>query len=289
MPRFDTPQPITVTIDLSVGHVRITASDRADTVVEVSPGRASKESDVKAAEQTRVEFSQGRLLILPPKSWKRYTPFGGGEAVNVEIELPAGSRVHVETSVGDISCDGRLGESTFNTSVGNVYLDETGPLHVNTSAGNVTVDRIVGRGEITGSGQVRIREIDGPAMIKNLNGTTSVGEVKGDLRCNAANGDITVDRGLGAVIAKTANGAVRIGEVVRGAIELGTANGELEVGIRQGTAAMLDVRSQFGSVRNSLTATDGPQPSDQTVEVRARTSYGDIVIRRSSFDGGKRS
>jgi DUF4097 and DUF4098 domain-containing protein YvlB len=160
---------------------------------------------------------------------------------------------------------------------------------VNTSAGNVTVDRIVGRGEITGSGQVRIREIDGPAAIKNLNGAIWVGEVTGDFRCNTANGDISVDRALGAVIAKTANGAVRIGEVTRGAIEISTAYGELEVGIREGTAAMLDAHSHFGSVRNSLTATDGPQPSDQTVEVRARTSYGDIVIRRSSSNGGKRS
>ena len=113
------------------------------------------------------------------------------------------------------------------------------------------------------------------------------GASDGDV-CSAANGDITVDRALSAVIAKTANGAVRIGEVVRGAIELGTANGELEVGIRHGTAAMLDVRSQFGSVRNSLTATDGPQASDQRVEVRARTSFGDIVIRRSTAYGGER-
>jgi len=30
-----------------------------------------------------------------------------------------------------------------------------------------------------------------------------------------------------------------------------------------------------------MDASDGPGPSDQTVEVRARTSYGDIVIRRS--------
>jgi DUF4097 and DUF4098 domain-containing protein YvlB len=128
---------------------------------------------------------------------------------------------------------------------------------------------------------VRIREIDGPAVIKNLNGVTWVGEVKGDIRCNAANGDIAIDRALGAVDAKTANGAVRIGEVVRGSVELGTAYGELEVGVREGTAALLDVRSQFGNVRNLLTASDGPQPSDQRVEVRARTSFGDIVIRRS--------
>ena len=288
MPKFDTPQPINVTIELSVGDVRITASDRTDTVVEVTPNRASKAADVKAAEQTRVEFSQGRLLILTPRSWKRYTPFGGGEAVNVAIELPAGSRINAESAVGDVGCEGRLGECRFNTSVGNVYVDQTGPLHVNTSGGNVTVDRIVGRGEITGSGQVRIREIDGPAVIKNLNGATWVGEVTGDLRCNAANGDISVERALGAVIAKTANGAVRIGEVVRGAIEISTANGELEVGIREGTAAMVDAHSHFGSVRNSLTTTHGPEPSDQTVEVRARTSYGDIVIRRSSPNGGRR-
>ena len=42
MPTFDTDGPISVTIDLVVGDARITASDRSDTVVEVSPsdGRA---------------------------------------------------------------------------------------------------------------------------------------------------------------------------------------------------------------------------------------------------------
>jgi DUF4097 and DUF4098 domain-containing protein YvlB len=288
MPTFETLEPISVTIALVVGDLRITATDRSDTVVVVSPSDASKESDVKAAEQTRVEYSEGRLLIRAPKSWKHYSPFSGREAIDVAIELPAGSRVEGETAVGDFRCDGRLGECRFTTGVGNIRLDEAGPVQLITSAGSVTVDRVVGRAEVTGSGQVRIAEVDGPAVIKNLNGVTWVGEVKGDIRCNAANGDITIDRALGAVAAKTANGAVRIGEVVRGSVELGTAYGELEVGIREGSAALLDVRSQFGSVRNSLTASDGPAPSDQTVEVRARTSFGDIVIRRSpSYQRGQ--
>jgi DUF4097 and DUF4098 domain-containing protein YvlB len=281
MPTFETLEPISVTIALVVGDLRITASDRKDTVVLVSPSDTSKESDVKAAEQTRVEYSEGRLLIKAPRSWKHFSPFGGRESIDVAIELPAGSRVEVEAAVADFSCDGRLGESRFTTGVGNIRLDETGPLHLSTSAGSVIVDRVRGRAEVSGSGQVSVREIDGSAVIKNLNGVTWVGLVKGDLRCSATNGDITVDRALGAVAAKTANGAVRIGEVVRGTVELGTAYGELEVGVREGTAAMLDVRSQFGSVRNSLTASDGPEPSDQTVELRARTSFGDIVIHRS--------
>jgi hypothetical protein len=40
------------------------------------------------------------------------------------------------------------------------------------------------------------------------------------------------------------------------------------------------VSTQFGRVHNHLDAADGPEPADETVEVRARTSYGDIVIRR---------
>jgi hypothetical protein len=281
MPTFQTPEPISLTVALSVGDVRITASDRADTVVVVSPSDSSKGGDVKAAEQTRIEYADGRLLIRAARSWKRYSPFGGGDSIDVAIELPAGSRVECEGSVADFRGDGRLGECRLTTAVGNIWLDETGPLQLSTSAGSITVERAVGRAEVTGSGQVRIHAIDGPAVIKNLNGVTWVGEVTGDLRCNAANGDITVDRALAGVAAKTANGAVRIGEVVRGSVELGTSYGELEVGIREGTAALLDVRSQFGNVRSSLTASEGPAASDETVEVRARTSFGDVVIHRS--------
>ncbi len=281
MPTFTTPEPISLTIAISVGDIRITASDRKDTVVVVSPSDSSKESDVKAAEQTRIEYADGRLLIRTPRSWRHYSPFGGREAIDVSIELPEGSRVEGEAAVSDLRCDGRIGECRFTTAVGNIRLGETGPAQLSTNAGTVTVERVAGRAEVTGSGQVRIGQVDGAAAIKNLNGVTWVGEVKGDLRCNAANGDITIDRALGAVTAKTANGAVRIGEVAHGMVELGSSYGDLEVGIREGTAAMLDVRSQFGSVRNSLTASDGPEPSDQRVEVRARTSFGDIVIRRS--------
>jgi len=280
MPTFETVEPIFVTIEIVVGQIRIIASERCDTVVSVSPSDASKESDVRAAEQTRVEYNQGRLLIRAPKSWKQYRPFAGRESIDVAIELPEGSRVEGEAAVGDFRSDGRLGETTFSTAVGNIRLDQSGPARLSTSTGTVTVKRVDGRAEITGSGQVRIGEVDGQAVIKNLNGVTWIGEVKGDVRCNSANGDITVDRALGAVAAKTAKGAVRIGEVVHGSVDLQTAYGELEVGIREGTAALLDVRSHFGSVRNSLAASEGPEPSDQTVDIHARTSFGDIVIRR---------
>jgi hypothetical protein len=42
----------------------------------------------------------------------------------------------------------------------------------------------------------------------------------------------------------------------------------------------LDVRSTAGKVHNALEAAGAPDPSSETVEVRARTSVGTITIRR---------
>ena len=67
---------------------------------------------------------------------------------------------------------------------------------------------------------------------------------------------------------------------MRGSVVLETKLGDLEVGIREGTAAWLDVRAAAGRVHNALEAADAPEPSAETVEVRARTTAGDVVIRR---------
>jgi DUF4097 and DUF4098 domain-containing protein YvlB len=129
---------------------------------------------------------------------------------------------------------------------------------------------------------VRIGEVTGSAVVKNLNGGSWIGSVTGDLRCTAANGDITVDRAEASVVAKTANGSIRIGEVARGSVSAQTAVGALEIGVRSGTAAQLDLRSHSGTVHSELDPAAGPQRSDETVSIRGRTSYGDIVIRRGA-------
>ena len=59
MPTFDTREPISATVDVVTGDVRITAGDVATTVVEVRPSDASNQEDVRAAEQTRVEYADG--------------------------------------------------------------------------------------------------------------------------------------------------------------------------------------------------------------------------------------
>jgi hypothetical protein len=285
MPTFHTPEPISVTIDLAiaVGDVRIVASERTDTVVEVYPSDASSRSDIKAAEQVLVDYTDGTLLVKASKPWyDQYSLFDHGGAVAVKVELPAGSHVRGQAAQGGFRCAGRLGECRFKTYYGDIRLDETGPLHLATGSGEISVDHVAGSAEVTtGSGKVRLREIDGAAVIKNSNGDSQLGTIIGNLHINSANGDIDVAEAHAGVEAKTANGSIRIAQIIRGSVVVETASGEVEIGICEGTSAWLDVSSVSGTVHNSLDATDGPDQFDATVEMHARTYDGDILIHRA--------
>jgi DUF4097 and DUF4098 domain-containing protein YvlB len=279
MPTYETPQPITATIELAMGDVRLVAGDRDATVVEVQPSDASNEEDVKVAELTRVEYADAQLLVKAPKLRPWLSKRGG--SIDVTIELPAGSHVHGSLGLGDFQCDGELGDCRIKTGLGRIRLDRADKLNLRSGTGDITVERATGRAEVTaGSGEVRLGELDAAAVIKNSNGDTWVGVAGGDLRLNAANGSIAVDLAQASVGAKSAHGDVRVGEAVRGAVAIETKVGDLEVGIREGTAAWLDVSSRFGHVHNALEATDAPETTAETVEVRARTSVGEVVIRR---------
>lgn len=282
MPTFATPEPIAATIDVGVGYVRITASDRADTVVDVSPSDPGRQTDVLAAKQVLVEYESGRLVVRSPKLWRQALLGPKPGSVDVTIGLPTGSGVRADLGAGAFNTTGRLGECRFKTGAGDVALDHTGSLDVDSGAGTVVVDRVSGRAEIsTGTGQIRVGAVEGEAVVKNSAGSIRIREVAGELRANTSAGDISVDRAGGAVTANTSLGSIRVGEIARGLAVLKSATGGIDAGIRSGTAALLDVHTGFGRVDNQLDAADSPAATDETAEVRARTSFGDITIRRA--------
>lgn len=264
MTTFDTPQPIEVRVDLGVGDLRITASDRADTVVEVQPSQSTRGAGSAASEHTVVEYADGVLVIRAPRRWKRYTPWGGRESIDVHVDVPTGSRVRGEAVLAPLRGTGTLGGCQYRTG-----------------GGDITVEQVTGPAELrTGTGAVRVGRIGGAATVKNGNGDTWVGEAVGDIHVKAANGDISVDRAHGAVSAKSANGDVNLGEVAVGAVVAHTACGNVDIAVRPGVAAWLDLHTAFGRVVNDLDASGEPGPSERTAEVRARTSFGDVTVRR---------
>ena len=281
MPSFDTPGPISASVELVAGEVRITAGPRSDTVVQVRPADESDDRDVRAAAQTRVEYASGRLVVRGPKQ-PGFGVFGKTGSVEVTIDLPAGSGVDGKLSVGAISCSGSLADCRLKTGAGDLQVEDTGKLSLHTGFGAAIAENVAGDAEVTtGSGKLSVRAVGGCAVLKNGNGDTWIGETHGELRVRAANGHIAAEHTSASVTATTANGDVRIGELVCGSATVRSAAGRIQIGIRRGTAARLDLHTQFGKVRNDLDATAGPADSDETAEVRARTAFGDIVIHRS--------
>jgi hypothetical protein len=70
--------------------------------------------------------------------------------------------------------------------------------------------------------------------------------------------------------------------MTHGQAKLMNGSGNIEVGISDGTAAFIDVSSERGAVRNSVTSPESTDAPDATVIVHARTRHGDITIHRAA-------
>ncbi|GAA4258257.1 DUF4097 family beta strand repeat-containing protein [Dactylosporangium darangshiense] len=260
MPTFATPEPVAVKVTLDTGRIRVVASERADTVVEVLPaGPAS--SALAAAEQTRVELAAGALSVTAPH--RAFLRPGGG--IEVHLQLPAGSGISVSAVWVDVQAEGRLGACRFSTMGGPIRLERTGALSVSTSGSDVAVERV-----------------DGPADVQGATSSVQIRECAEDVTVATANGGIVVSRPASGVTAKTANGDIVVGALVRGQAVLTTARGSVEVGIGEGTAVHVDARSRLGSVHNLLEVRDGPDGFAERASVYARTWYGAITVQRAT-------
>ena len=124
MPTFDTPEPISVNVELGVGDLQIVASDRADTVVEVEPSDPDQAVRRGCRRKTTVEYANGVLRIKAPKGWKRYSFRGGAESIDVRVELPTGSHLRGDAGLATLRCSGALGECRYKTGAGDITVEQ---------------------------------------------------------------------------------------------------------------------------------------------------------------------
>ena len=163
---------------------------------------------------------------------------------------------------------------------------ETGPLELKAGAGDVTVDGSPATAEIkTAPAPSGSAAIDGTAAIKNSNGDTWIGEVTGDARVNAANGAIAVDRRARGVDRQDRQ---RQRPPRRGRARLVVAQsafGAIEVGVRDGVAAWLDLEHEVrpraqrpgradGRGRTRTPSRSTPTPRWATSRSTARSASG---------------
>ncbi|MEE1782193.1 DUF4097 family beta strand repeat-containing protein [Streptomyces sp. SP17BM10] len=208
MQKFDTPTPISAVLDIPAGRVQFIAADRADTAVEVLPANASKGRDVKAAEQTTVEYADGVLRIENPVKNQYLGPSG---AVEVTVKLPAGSRVEARAAGAELRGVGRLGDIAFEGAYRRIKLDE--------------------------AASVRLTAVDGDVEVGRLGGPAHISTARGDIRIAEAAG--------GAVVLSTQSGDITVGAAagVSATLDAGTGHGRITNALKNDGSAALDIRA----------------------------------------------
>jgi hypothetical protein len=270
MSTFTTPNPITATLTTAGARVRIIASERTDTVVRVQPVNAANSTDVKVAEKTKVDFTGGVLAVKTTKSGHQ------NGSVDITIDLPAGSKLILNTAWTEVQADGALGDCEVNIGSGQVQLDRVAALRGNLGTGGLAVGHVAGNAFIEGSSAgVRIGEVEGEIHYQGTSGKVWIGHARSDVDLGGSNGSFDIGTADGSVTAKAANCPIRIGRVSRGQVELMNASGGIEVGVSDGTAADVDAKSTKGLVRSSLIA---PGDRGDSLKVYARTRLDDIVL-----------
>ncbi|WP_351234291.1 DUF4097 family beta strand repeat-containing protein [Streptomyces sp. NPDC002133] len=179
MQKFDTPAPVSAVLDIPAGRVQFIAADRADTTVEVLPADASKSRDVKAAEQTTVEYGDGVLRI--EASTPSNQLFGPSGSVEVTVRLPAGSRVEAKAAGAELRGVGRLGDVVFEGAYRRIKIDEAASVRLTAIDGDVEVGRLGGPAEIsTARGDIRIAEaVRGTVVLRTQSGDISIAAAAG--------------------------------------------------------------------------------------------------------------
>lgn len=273
MTTYTTPNPITATLTTAGAKVRVTATERPDTVVRVEPLNSASKTDLKVAEGTEVDFTDGELSIKTTKSGDK------SGSVAITVELPAGSRLVLNTAWTDVHADGPLGDCAVSTASGQVRLDRVTALRGNLADGGLTVEHVTGIVDIDGGAAgVRLGEVEGTVRYQGTTGRVWIGHAHSDVDLGGSNGSFTVDRADGGVTARAAACPIRVGRLTRGHADLSNASGGIEIGIAEGVAAEVDADSTKGVVRNSLPARE---TGDATVKIHARTRLDDIVIHRA--------
>lgn len=275
MPTYNTPSPVRVALRLAFGQVRIVASDRAETLVEVYPCDSDDQDDVQTAAQLRIGYADGRLLVNVPEL------AGNVGAVIVVIAVPTGSSVHGRGMVADFFAVGELGECRLSTGLGRIRLHRTGSLQLAAALGDIAVDCAFGAVEATADrGDVNLGLVEGRTTISAKGeGDATVKEARGIACLHAEKGAIRIGRAYADVEARTTQGDIDVGEVAQGNVVASTTFGSIRVGVAEASGARLSLDSVAGTVYTALSLLNACEQAEEVVCVQARTVIGDVVVK----------
>lgn len=278
MSTFDTPAPVTLSVELDAGEVVIDATTTASTDIELLPSRPGDRDALDLIARATVERSGDKVVVHVPgqHGWGRSrTP-----EILITARMPVGSTLTARLRSADLRVTGELENVRVDSASGDVRLDDvSGTAVLATASGDIRLATIGGNLRVkTASGDVEVETCCADCSIQTASGDIHVGAVEGDLDVKTASGDVGVRTADASVRARTASGDVELGQVRTGKVEVEAVSGDAHIAVERNTSVWLDVSSLSGSVDSTLESADSAGEDAKTLELRVRTVSGGIRL-----------
>jgi DUF4097 and DUF4098 domain-containing protein YvlB len=262
-----------LTIRQTSGEVTIRGVEGDRVRISADDEKAFRERFTVQADDDSLDVNQNEKL--------GFGIFGRGESVELNVEVPHGARVMIETQSGDITASDLDGSKAFRTASGEVVLRRL--------AGAIEVETVSGDLEIEGQAPIDLkgRTVSGDVDIQ-------VPVIRG-LDLGTTSGDMGIDgdlKGDGPFAVRTISGDVHF--VVRSGIRVqaetitGDLSSDLEsrresapgrrVMVVGKPGATLSFRSVSGDFRAAKPRTAAPTLKETTMTDSATDEHADAIV-----------
>jgi len=259
---FDTPDGLELALRIPAGSIRIRTEETGETRLDL---KGERDEDDFLISLDDVGARRRRLTV---EYRKRGIGFGWGSGdVQVELTVPTGAQVGVETGSADLEVSGPIGSLDVKSGSGDCRFGSVdGDVAVKTASGDVVGDTVTGRlTATTASGDARVRSVEGALVGHSASGDFAIGAA-GSARITTASGDVEI-------------GAVRSGDTT-----IRSVSGDVEVGIPRGTRVYLDLASTSGSTVSDLDMSGDGGDAGAHLELHVSTVSGDIRVVRAAAE-----
>ena len=152
-------------------------------------------------------------------------------AVNVLLEVPAGTSIDVKTVSGDVDCTAAAFGRIDFASV---------------------------------SGNLRCAPVDGSAKLQSVSGSLQLGAVRGSLDVETVSGAVTTGPVHGPIDIKTMSGAVRSCIAIPAPVAMKTVSGDIAISVVPDLVVAVDARSISGKVRSTIDLEGDPASEERS-------------------------
>jgi DUF4097 and DUF4098 domain-containing protein YvlB len=194
---------------------------------------------------------------------------------------------------GNVIRIGRIQDSELRRNVSisyEVIVPADTHLHANTGSGDLGVDGIRGPAEVrTGSGSMKIAGLSDTLRAETGSGDVELERIKGSVRARTGSGSIRALDISGGFDGETGSGEIRLEQSAPGSVRVETGSGSVDI---KGVRGSLEARTGSGDVRAEGDANGAWQvhtgsgsvelklPSEASFDLDAHTSSGRINMSR---------